>query len=148
MAKNKIGLGMILGTAAGVVAGLFLSDKPGKKLRTQAKSEYDKIRKQFEEKDPEKVLQDLFGEVSKDSKELLMSAKDELAKKVTELKKSAEKVDSKKYKDLAAEVTASVKKNHDIPTAQLKKLQTYLVKDVSKVVKDVKAPKKVVKKKA
>ncbi len=138
---------MLLGTAAGVVAGLLMSDKPGKKIRSQMKSEYTKIRKQFEEKDPEKVLKDLFGEVTKDTKALLSSAKDELAKGVAELKRSASTVDAKKYKDLAGDVVASVKKNHDIPTAQLKKLQTYLVKDVSKVVKDF-APKKIVKKKA
>jgi gas vesicle protein len=141
---SKLGLGMLLGLAAGAVAGLFLAPKSGKQLRKDVSKKTKEIQKLLEEKDFEEIVKGIFGSVNKDSVELLEKAKINLAEKLANLKDSLEKLDKEKYKQIVSEVVDEVKTDKSVSQDSLSKLKTYLESDFKKLQKGKKtsAPKK------
>lgn len=148
--KSKIGIGLLIGGVAGVIAGLFASEKPGKKLRTDAKNGYDKIAKLLSDKNLDKKVKKIFGEYSVDLKTTLEGAKEDMAQKLFELQKTSETIDKSKYSTLLSSTVAEIQKKQKLPKSTLVKLKSYLSDDVEKFKKLVakKPAKKVVKKSA
>ena len=138
--SSKFGLGMILGAAAGALAGLFLAPKPGRELQEDAKQlagdlqkKAKKIRKELEDKEPEEAVRLIFGKVSEESMKLYDSAKDQVAEELAMLKENYQDVDKEKYKKLVQSATRKVKKDRTVPETQLKKLIKYLESDFKKL---------------
>lgn len=126
---SKLGVGLLLGAAAGAVAGLFLAPKAGKELRKDAKKLYDDI-----SKNPDAAVKDIFGKVSKESVELYHMAQKEVVLQLDKLSENYKKLDTAKYKDIALQAVDRVKEDHELPQDQLKKLTAYLEKDIKKLV--------------
>lgn len=130
--KSRLGVGMLLSAAAGVVAGLLISDKPGKKIRGKAKELYTETRAMIAEKDLDTAAKEIFGKATDQTKSLLDRAKDEFAAGVVELKKRSKTIDTKKYKGLVDEVVSTLRKDQQITPTSVKKLTTYLGQDIKK----------------
>lgn len=135
MAKtSRFSLGLVLGAIAGAVAGLFISEKPGKSIRSQTKSTYKEIRKILKERDTEKALKEIFGKASGEGRLILRKAKDDIAMSLSDLKVSVDKIEKGKYKKIVSEVVTQAKRDHDISDATLKKIRKYLEEDYKKFV--------------
>ncbi|KXK11105.1 MAG: YtxH-like protein [Microgenomates bacterium OLB23] len=126
---SKLGLGILLGAAAGAVAGLFLAPKAGKELRKDAKKLYDEI-----SKNPEAAVKDIFGKVSKESVNIYQSAQKEVVAQLQKVSGNYKKLDTSKYKEIALQAVEKVKEDKELPQAQLKKLAAYLETDIKKLV--------------
>lgn len=133
--KTKIGLGMVIGGVAGVIAGLFASEKPGKKLRSDVKNNYDKIVKLLSDKNLDNKVKKIFGEYSEDFKTTLVDAKGELTDKLYDLQKTSETIDKTKYTSLLSSTLKNVKTKQKLPSSTLAKLKSYLKQDVEKFKK-------------
>ncbi len=140
--KSKLGLGLAIGAAAGAVAGVLMSDKPGKKLRVGAKKEYTKYNKMLNEKDLEAVARDIFGRTSTLGKKHLSVAKREVKKGVVELHRRSKSVSTAKYKTLVKGVVSKIKSKEGVTPEVLVKLTNYLESDAKKIIKRAPAKKR------
>lgn len=143
--SSKLGLGVLLGAAAGAVAGLFLAPKAGKELRKDAKKLSqtamkfsDEYRKKLDKKEPEEVAKIVFGDVSEASTKLAKRAHKDLSVELAQLKEKYNKIDKKKYGEAVKTVVEGFKADKSIPDGTLKKLATYLEKDAQKLVASTK----------
>lgn len=137
---NKLGLGMILGAAAGALAGLFLAPKSGKELRKDAKDLSKTVaksaaayNKKLQKKTPEQIAKMVFGDMSDASMKLADRAHKQLALELEELGKKYKTIDKAKYTAAVKTVVANFKKDGSVPTSTLKKLGTYLQQDAKKL---------------
>lgn len=95
MAKGKkFGLGVVLGTIAGIITGILAAPKSGKETRDDIKKKATEARGSAERKlkDAHKELGKISDEMQKRAKDLKGKAKDEateLGKKADELKEKA-----------------------------------------------------------
>ena len=152
--QSKLGLGMLLGAAAGAVAGLFLAPKSGKEMRKDAKklsADATKFaaqyRKKLEKKEPEEVAKIVFGDVSEVSMKLAKKAHKDLAVELAQLRTKYKTVDKKKYQAAVKTVIDGIKEDKAIPEGSVKKLAAYLEKDAKKLVAKPRTRKKIAAKK-
>src|SRR3989338_5593642 len=144
--KSKIGIGVVIGAVAGTIAGLFLAPKAGRDLQKDAKKIYDDLK----DKDPNVVIKQVFGVVSKESQELYKASKERLADELADLKENYKTIDSAKYAKIVGDVVAHIKDEHNLPEDQLKALGTHLQGDFKKLflAKNAKSASKSIKKPA
>ena len=138
--SSKMGLGMLLGVAAGAIAGLFLAPKPGKELRKDAKNLTDEVvksatkyNKKLQKKTPEQIAKVVFGDMSEASMKLAKKAHKSLAAELSSLEANYQKIDKKKYTAAVKTVVDGLKKDGEVPAATLKKLASYLQLDAKKL---------------
>ena len=101
--------GVLLGTVAGVVAGILLAPKSGEETREDIK----------------KLAEDLKDKAT----DLYDDAKKELEKKIAQVKKAGGKIDEMKYKDLVSEVVDEFKKDAVVTSSAAQKLAEQLKSD-------------------
>jgi len=133
--KSRLGLGLIIGSAVGLIAGLFASDKPGKKLRKTTKVNYDKIVKALHDKDLDKKVVKIFGQFTEDFKLTIQEAKQDLAENLFELQKTAKNIDRSKYASLLTGTVKNVQNKRKLSKASVTKLKAYLKADLEKFKK-------------
>lgn len=150
--SSKLGLGVLLGAAAGAVAGLFLAPKAGKELRSDAKKLSKSLsksasiyRNKLDKKTSEEIAKIVFGDVSEASMKLADIAHKELTAELKNLEKQYKTIDKDKYAMAVKSVIANLKKDGKVPAAPLKKLASYLQDDVKKLTKRPAAKKAAVK---
>ncbi len=91
MSKQKLGLGIVIGSVVGVIAGLLTAPKSGKETREDIKKRAQEVKGSLERKlkDAHKELGTLSEELKEKAKTVQGKAKEELnelAKKADELK--------------------------------------------------------------
>lgn len=149
--STKVGLGVLLGAAAGAIAGLFLAPKAGKELRKDAQklsktvmSSANKYSKLLDKKTPDQIAKKVFGDLTESSTKLSQKVHSELRYEIAKLEKKYNTIDKKKYSSAVKTVVSSLKSEGKVPAATLKKLTSYLEKDARALVgKKKAAPKKV-----
>lgn len=144
--SSRFGLGLILGTISGALAGLFLAPKSGKKLRKEATETYEQLRKLFEEREPEEVVQEIYGKVSEKSKKHFKKTRRILLLKLADLRVGVAAIDRKRYLKVVREVVDEARREQALPEDGLKKLGKYLEDDYKKLT-SAKAKNKPAKKK-
>src|SRR3990167_9125135 len=112
--KTKLGVGLLLGGVTGFLAGLFVSDKPGKELRERTKTNYEAILKLFRDKNIDKKIEKIFGEFKTEFKNSVEDAKSEMAVKLFELSQTSQTIDRTKYTKLLTDTVKDVKKKHKL----------------------------------
>ena len=99
--SNKMGIGLILGTIAGVIGGLLFAPKSGKETRTELKDKLDKATADMEGKTTEalEVAEEKFEEVKDKAAEVTEEFKisaDEFQKRALNAAAAAKKGFNKK----------------------------------------------------
>lgn len=138
--KSKLGFGILLGAAAGALAGLFLAPKSGVELRKDARrisqkalKTAEKYRNQLEGKEPEEIARIVFGNVSDQSVKLMKQAHKDLSVELALLNEKYKKIDKKKYTAAVKKVVSGLRKDGSVPEGSLKQLSEYLIKDTKKL---------------
>lgn len=143
---TKFGLGMIIGLVAGAVAGMFLSPKSGKENRELVGNKLDDLKKALDNGDFNEKVQEMFGEVTNNTREMYIMITDELTNGLADLKGAISEIDKDKYMAVVTKVVEKVKDKHELPKAELDKIQKLLQKDFERIVdfnkKEEKKPKK------
>jgi len=125
----------MMGAVAGAIAGLFLAPKAGKQLRKDAQKLYEDI-----SKDPEAAVKEIFGKVTEESMQIYTAAQKEVSAQLANLSANYKTLDTSKYKEVVKQAVDNAKADKKLPEDQLKKLITYLEKDIKKLAAPKKAP--------
>jgi gas vesicle protein len=109
--------GLLIGTVAGVVAGILLAPKSGAETREDIK----------------KLAEDLKDK----AEDAYAKARKEVEKKIEQVKKAGGKIDETKYKALVSEVVDELKKNATVTKSAAQKLGAQLSADWGMVKKEL-----------
>lgn len=101
--------GLLLGSVAGVVAGILLAPKSGEETREDIKK--------------------LALELKEKAVDIYSSASKEIEKKIAQIKKAGGKIDESKYKALVDEVVEEFKQDAVVTTSVAKELSRQLKAD-------------------
>jgi gas vesicle protein len=143
---TKFGLGMVIGLVAGAVAGALLSPKSGKENREMVGNKMNDLKKALDDGHLNEKVQEMFGEVTNSTREMYIMITDELTQGLADLKGAVSEIDKDKYMTVVGKVVEKVKDKHEMPKAELDKIQKLLQKDYQRIVdfnkKEEKKPKK------
>lgn len=131
--SSKFGLGLLLGTVIGGITALFFSPNTGEENREIVAKKIQDLRKLMEEKEVDKKVMEIFGEVSDEAKALFLKAKEELIAGLATLKESVENIDREKYIKVVEDVMKKVQKETKREVKQLEKLKNHLLEEWNKL---------------
>lgn len=139
---SGFGLGLALGAVLGGVAAFFLSPKSGPENREMVAKRLKMLQVKLKNaKIPEKL-----GTFSKEATKFYDKVSLELSKDLGVLQDNLENTDWDKYKETVESVMARVRKEINVPTDEVEKLKSYLLKQWDSILGDAKTEtKKVVK---
>jgi len=133
--KSKFGWGLAVGTILGGLSAFFLSPNSGKENRELVAKKVKELEKLLEEKNLDKVVKDIFGEVSEDAEKVFLKAKKDLIKKIAELKETIDNIDKEKFMSLVDEVVEKVQSEAKHESKEMIKLKEHLMKEWNKMQK-------------
>lgn len=131
--SSKFGLGLLIGTIIGAVSGLFLAPKPGKETRKEVKEKLDQLRKLLKEREVDKRVKEIFGEVTEEGKKVYHQAKEQLIKKLAGLKKTVKEINKEEYGEKVEEVVKKIQKQTRQKAQPMEKLKKQLLKEWGKL---------------
>lgn len=144
--KNaKLGLGIIIGTVIGAVAGMLLSPGSGEENRKKLAVRLKKLKKMMDEGELEGYLRDKYGDVSQEGVKLYKQAREELIKRIDEVK---DDIDQEKYDELVTRVVDSMKREAKVSADKLMQLRDRLQEEWTDAEQEEEKPKKKQTKKA
>ena len=123
--RSKFGIGFIVTALTGVLAGLLLSEKPGKRLRSQTKKEYEKLKNMMEEKNVDEAVREIFGKITSESRSAFIKTRKYLTVELADLKEDFSTIDKDKYKKLIDNTIDKVRDDKKIPEDGVSKLAKY-----------------------
>lgn len=126
--KSKFGLGLLIGGLVGAVSGLLLAPKSGKQTRKEILKKARQLQKLLEEKEVDKKIKEIFGQVTEEGKKIYQRAKEELINHLSQLKEDFQKIDKKKYEKVVEEVIKKIEKEFKKDIKILQKLKESLLK--------------------
>ncbi len=132
---SKFRAGLTIGAIIGGITAFFLAPKSGKENREDAKKKFEELKALMIEKEVDKKVIEIFGQLSEEAKELYLLAKDELAKRLSELKETVESMDKEKYMKVVEEVVQSFKTQGKGKSFNLDKLKKDLANQWEKLKK-------------
>lgn len=127
--SSKLGLGLLIGTVLGGLAGLFLSPASGKKNRDLVAKKIKQLEKLLADKDLEKKLVKIFGTVTDEARKLYGEVKKGLIVKLAEARETVENIDIDQYKAMLNEVIDTLKKEFSHEAKVMDKLKEQLIED-------------------
>jgi len=136
MAEKKssfFGLGMVFGSILGALAAIFFAPKSGKKNREALAKKVRQLEEYVEEGKFDVKIKEVFGEVTKETKETYFKVKKAVTEKVDELAQRLSKIDNERYLQLVSEIVDSFKKDFKHTEKVAEKFKTQLVTDWKKI---------------
>lgn len=133
--KSKFGLGLLIGTVIGAITALFVTPKTGKEMREDVSKKAEELKKLLEEKEVDKKLKEIYGQVTEEARQLYFKAKDWLIEELAQLKESIDKIDWEDYEKSVNKVIVRVKKETKRGVKDIEKLKKQLLKEWQKLGK-------------
>ncbi len=130
---SKFGLGLIVGGVVGAITALFFSPGSGKENREAVVKKAANLRKLLEEKEIDKKVMEIFGEVSAEAKTIYLKAKEELIAGLSQLKETISEIDKEKYVHEVEKVIAKLRQEFKKEAHQFEKLKEGLVSEWDKL---------------
>lgn len=131
--SSKFGLGLLIGTVLGGLASFFLSPKSGEENREEVVKKVEQLKKLLEEKEIDKKVKEIFGEVSDEATKIYAQAKEWLIEDLAQLKDAVEHIDKEKYTTAVEKVVKRVHKGVKKDSKQLDKLKKQLMREWEKL---------------
>lgn len=125
----KVGIGVAIGTILGGLAAFFFSPKSGKENREMVAKKYNEVKTWLEDQHVDERVQEIFGEVSAESKILYTEVRAELLKLLTEVKSTIDSFDTEKYAKLVEEAIGKTQKEVKQDVKKVEKLRAKLLKE-------------------
>jgi len=124
---SKFGLGFLIGSVLGGLTGLFLAPKTGEQMRKEAVKKIIQLKKVLKQKELDKKIKEIFGEVSQEGKSVLERIKKEIINHLNQLKEKIDKIDKEKYLKTIDEVFKKVQKETKKEIKHLEKIKKHLL---------------------
>jgi len=131
--SSKLGLGLAIGTIIGGLAAFFFSPKSGKQNREMVAKKVKQLEKLLKEKEVDKKVKEIFGEVTAEAVAIYEKAKEWLVEELAMLEEAVEHIDKEKYMKAVENVMNRVQKEVKKDTKELDKLKKQLLKEWSKM---------------
>ena len=131
--SSKLGLGLLIGAVLGGLASFFLSPKSGEENREEVVKKVKQLKKLLEEKEIDKKVKEIFGEVSDEATKIYTQAKEWLIEDLAQLKDAVEHIDKEKYTTAVEKVVKRVHKGVKKDSKQLGKLKKQLMREWEKL---------------
>lgn len=131
--SSKLGLGLVLGTIIGGIAAFFLSPKSGPENREAVAKKIKQLEKLLKEKEVDKKVKEIFGEVTADAIAIYEKAKNWLVEELAVLEDAVEHIDKEKYMNAVEKVMHRVQKEVKKDVKELEKLKKQLIKEWGKL---------------
>ncbi len=113
----------LTGGVLGFLAGVLFAPKEGEKTREDLKKKIEEFRKLLEEKEVDKKIEKIFGEVSKTTKEAYFTAQMAIVEGLAEFKGALSELDKEKYSALIREKIDGVRKKFNLDQEVVEKLR-------------------------
>ena len=131
--SSGFGLGVLIGSALGALAGFFLSPKSGEENREAVLKKIKELKKQVEDMEIDKKVKEIWGDVSEDGKKTYVKARKQLIKKLDLLQDKWQEFSFEKYVKLVEDSIDEAKSETKQTADKLLKLKDLFVKDWNKV---------------
>lgn len=131
--SSNFGLGLLIGTVLGGLTSFFLSPKSGEENREEAVKKVKQLRKLLEEKEVDKKVKEIFGEVSNEAVKIYTQAKEWLIEDLAKLEDAVEHIDKEKYTNAVEKVVKRVQKEVKKDSKPLDKLKKQLLREWEKL---------------
>jgi len=141
---SKFGLGLLVGTLLGGVAAFFLSPTSGPENRKMVADKVKELEKLLADKELDKKLKEIFGEVTEEAETLYKKAKKMIIQRLAELKESIDSINKEKYTEIVHETVDIIKKEAKKEGREMDRLKEELLKEWKKL--QAVEPKKLAKK--
>lgn len=133
--SSKLGLGLVIGTIIGGLAAFFFSPKSGEENREMVAKKVKQLEKLLKEKEVDKKVMEIFGEVTTEAVAIYEKAKSWLVEELSMLEEAVEHIDKDKYMKAVDNVMKKVQKEVKKDSRELEKLKKQLLKEWSKLRK-------------
>lgn len=130
---SKFGLGLLFGTVVGALTAFFFSPRSGPENREIVAKKIKELEKLLEEKEVDKKVKEIFGEVTDEAKNLYLKAKKWLIEELANLKEAAKEINKEKYIKAVDTTMVKVQKEFKKDVRKLEKLKTQLMKEWEKL---------------
>jgi len=130
---SKFGIGLLIGSIVGAVTAFFFSPTSGPENREEVAKKIQELKKLLEEKEIDKKVKEIFGEVTEDARAFYFKAKHWLVEELANLSGAIKHIDEEKYKQAVEEVIVKAKKEWKKDVKQIDKLKTHLLKEWEKL---------------
>ena len=130
---SGFGLGVLIGSALGALAGFFLSPKSGEENREAVLKKIKELKKQVEDMEIDRKVKEIWGDVSEDGKKTYVKARKQLIKKLDLLQDKWQEFSFEKYVKLVEDSIDEAKSETKQTADKLLKLKDLFVKDWNKV---------------
>lgn len=127
--KGKLGLGLLLGAAAGYAASLFISEKTRDKHKATLEAKFNQVKEFINDPKEQERLKELFEEKTKGAAKTYEAIRTQVAGKLEDASKTWQKIDKDKYTKVIEKSLDQLKSEHKLSVPQLAKLKKYLVSD-------------------
>lgn len=107
---SKFGIGLVVGTVLGALAGLFLAPQSGKETREAVLKKVEELKKELDKMEIDKKVKEIWGEVSEESVKMYKVGRKELLKKLEDFQDKWDELDKEKYLKMVEEVVEGLKK--------------------------------------
>lgn len=129
--RSRFGLGLVIGSMLGALAGVFLAPKSGKENREAVLKKIQELKKTLEKMEIDKKAKEIFGVASEEGIKILTMVKEDLMKGLDMMEERLEDIDKEKYAKMVKEAIERVSKETKETTAKLKVLEKALMQDWS-----------------
>jgi gas vesicle protein len=143
---SKFGLGVVIGAVVGAAAGIFLAPKSGKENREVVMEKFTDLKKAFETGNFDAKVQEIFGQVTDQTREWYRKSTDVLVKRLDHMKDAVMTLDKGKYVEIVGQVIEGLVEEKQVPKEEMEKLRKYLESDYKKIVEYQEQKKRTVKK--
>ena len=138
MADNKksplFGIGLAVGAVLAGLAAFFYNPISGEKHREQVEEKIKEFEEMLREKEIDKRVKEIYGEITAEVKARYLQTKKMLVKRLAVLKVKIKKIDKEKYLELVNEIVEEVKVEFQHTEEIAKKLKDQLVEDWKKII--------------
>lgn len=131
--SSKFGLGVLTGTVIGAVTAFFLSPKSGKENREMVAKKAEELKKLLEEKEIDKKVKEIFGELTDEAMTLYLQTREELIIYLSQLANSISEINLDDYKKGVDLTVKKAQKNTKKYSKQLDKLKVQMIKEWEKL---------------
>lgn len=122
---SRFGLGLVIGSVIGSIAGLLLSPRTGKQNRAMFNKKMKEWKKMMESGELESKVKEIFGDVSDESVRMYATVREQVMQGIETLKH----MDGDDYARMVQNVIDEVKKGGKLNAVKMRRLKESFIKD-------------------
>jgi len=121
--NSRFGVGLIVGIAAGALAGIFMAPKSGKENRKMAAKKLKELKEKLESGELEEQVRKTFGDTTDQLTKFYQDTRTEVLKRMNEM---GENMNANDYVQMVKDVITKAREKQGVSEKEAHKMQKYL----------------------